>query len=255
MRIITYNINGIRAAQRRGLLDWLNEDPADIICLQEVKAAKEQIDLKPFLDLGFHVYWYAAQKKGYSGVAVLSKIQPKNVVYGTGHEQSDNEGRVLQLDFQDFSLINAYFPSGSSGEHRQDYKYQFLDEFYDYVKALKKKQSNLIVVGDYNVCHKAIDIHNPISNKKSSGFLPEERAWMDKWFEQGGFIDSFRHFNPDPHHYSWWSYRANARANNKGWRIDYISVSDTMQDMLKNAEIYADVVHSDHCPVFAAFEL
>ncbi len=254
MRIITYNVNGIRAAQRKGFLEWLAEDPADIICLQEVKADQEQIEIQPYLDLGFHVFWYAAQKKGYSGVAILTKFPPEKVIYGTGHEQSDYEGRVLRLDFKNFSLINAYFPSGSSGDHRQDYKYQWLDEFYDYIEALKVEQPQLIVVGDYNVCHKAIDIHNPVSNKRSSGFLPEERAWMDKWFDTAGFTDSFRHFNPDPHHYSWWSYRANSRANNKGWRIDYISVSEAMQKRLKSAMIYPDIVHSDHCPVFASFE-
>lgn len=256
MRIITYNVNGIRAAQNKGFIDWLREeDPADIICLQEVKAMKDQIDLQPYEDLGFHVYWFAAQKKGYSGVAVLSKIEPNNVIYGTGHEQSDFEGRVIQLDFEKFSLINAYFPSGTTGDIRQDYKYQFLDEFFDHINVLLATQPNLIVVGDYNICHKAIDIHNPISNKNSSGFLPEERAWMDKWFEQNGFVDSFRHFNPDPHHYSWWSYRANSRANNKGWRIDYISVSNAMEPHLKSASIYPDVIHSDHCPVYASFNL
>lgn len=256
MRIITYNVNGIRAAQNKGFIDWLKEeDPADIICLQEVKALEEQIDTQLYKDLGFHIYWFAAQKKGYSGVAVLSKFEAKNVIYGTGHEQSDLEGRVIQLDFTDFSLINAYFPSGTTGDIRQDYKYQFLDEFYDHIAQLLKSQPHLIVVGDYNICHKAIDIHNPISNKKSSGFLPEERAWMDKWFEEAGFIDSFRHFNPHPDHYSWWSYRANSRANNKGWRIDYISVSIAMEQKLKSASIYPDVIHSDHCPVFASFNI
>lgn len=254
MRIITYNVNGIRAAKRKGFLDWLEEEPADIICLQEVKAMEEQVDLEKFKNRGFHVYWFAAEKKGYSGVAVLSKFPANAVKYGTGHEQSDAEGRVIQLDFDEFTLINAYFPSGSSGDHRQDYKYQWLDEFYEHVQTLKKEKENIIVVGDYNICHKAIDIHNPVSNKKSSGFLPEERAWMDKWFEEGKFIDTFRYFQPDPHHYSWWSYRANARANNKGWRIDYISVSENMEKYLKHAQIYPDVMHSDHCPVYAELD-
>src|SRR5690625_4330216 len=178
MRIITYNVNGIRAAKRKGFLEWLEEDPADIICLQEVKAMEDQVDIEKFKNLGFHVYWFAAQKKGYSGVAVLSKFPAQEVKYGTGHEQSDEEGRVIQLEFDKFTLINAYFPSGSSGDHRQDYKYQWLDEFYEHVQNLKNEKENLIVVGDYNICHKAIDIHNPVSNKNSSGFLPEERAWM-----------------------------------------------------------------------------
>lgn len=254
MRIITYNVNGIRAAERKGFIDWLKEDPADIICMQEVKAMESQIDPQVYKDLGFHVYWFAAEKKGYSGVAVLSKIEAEHVTYGTGHEQSDFEGRVIQLDFKDFTLINAYFPSGSSGDERQTYKYQWLDEFYEHITELKKEKKNLVIVGDYNICHKAIDIHNPVSNKKSSGFLPEERAWMDKWFEEGEFIDTFRHLNPDPHHYSWWSYRANARNNNKGWRIDYISINNHLEENLKSAKIMPDVKHSDHCPVFAEVE-
>lgn len=254
MRVITYNLNGVRSAIKKGFIDWLKTDPADVVCVQEIKAEKENVDLKLFEDLGYHSYWFSAEKKGYSGVAVFTRIQPDNVVYGNGIAQSDQEGRVIRLDFGEVTVINAYFPSGTSGELRQTYKYQWLDEFFDYIAELRKARPNLIICGDYNIAHKEIDIHNPVSNKKSSGFLPEERAWMDKWFGNG-FVDSFREFNKDPHHYSWWTVRANARANNKGWRIDYISVTDTLKEKLRGSAIYPDVVHSDHCPVFIDLEV
>lgn len=254
MRIISYNVNGIRSAINKGFTEWLKTDPADMICLQEIKAHKDNIDYKAIEDLGYDTFWFPAQKKGYSGVAVFTKIKPDHVQYGNGIMQSDAEGRVIRLDFGDITLINAYFPSGTSGEERQTYKYQWLDEFYDYISLLKKDRKQLIICGDYNICHKPIDIHNPVSNKNSSGFLPEERAWMDKWFDSG-FIDTFRHLCPLPHQYTWWSFRANARANNKGWRIDYISISRELEHSLKDAAIYPDVKHSDHCPAYAALRL
>lgn len=254
MRIITYNVNGIRSAITKGFTEWLETDPADVICLQEVKATRENVDLAKVEALGYESYWYPAEKKGYSGVAIFTKIKPDQVFYGNGIMQSDAEGRVIRADFGALTLVNAYFPSGSSGEERQAYKYQWLDEFYEYIAKLKTERPNLVVCGDYNICHKPIDIHNPVSNKDSSGFLPEERAWMDKWFASG-FVDSFRHFNPDPHHYSWWSFRANSRANNKGWRIDYISASQSLQEQLKHGAIYPDVKHSDHCPVYMELSL
>lgn len=253
MRIITYNVNGIRSAITKGFVEWLETDPADVICLQEIKASKENVDLSKIEALGYETFWYPAEKKGYSGVAIFTKIKPDHVQYGNGIMQSDAEGRVIRADFGGLTLINAYFPSGSSGDLRQTYKYQWLDEFYEYISALKKEKQDLVICGDYNICHKPIDIHNPVSNKDSSGFLPEERAWMDKWFDLG-FIDSFRHFNPDPHHYSWWSFRANSRANNKGWRIDYISATKSLEARLKHAAIYPDIKHSDHCPVFMELE-
>lgn len=250
MRIISYNVNGIRAAIRKGFIEWLETDPADIICLQETKAMKEQVDYEAIEALGYKTYWYSAEKKGYSGVAIFTKIEPDNVEYGNGIQQSDSEGRVIRADFGDITLLNAYFPSGTSGDARQTYKYQWLDEFFDYLNKLRKKHPNLIICGDYNICHKEIDIHNPVGNKKSSGFLPEERAWMDKLFENG-YIDTFRHFNQDPHHYTWWSQRfPSVRLENKGWRIDYINVTKPLADRLQHAEIYPDVKHSDHCPVY-----
>jgi len=250
MRIISYNVNGIRAAIKKGLLDWLKTNPADIICIQETKATKEDVDHKPFNELGYHDYWFSAQKKGYSGVAVFTKIKPDNVEYGNGHGPSDDEGRVIQLDFGEIRLINAYFPSGTSGDERQDFKYVWLDEFYTWVNKLRKKKPNLILCGDYNIAHNEIDIHDPKGNKKSSGFLPDERAWMTKFLESG-WTDTFRIIHPEPHRYSWWSQRfPSVRLNNKGWRIDYITVTDPLKRRIKEAEIFPDVKHSDHCPVY-----
>lgn len=249
MRIITYNVNGVRSALNKGLLDWLAGDPADVVCLQEIKALREDVDVASIERLGFDTYWFPAQKKGYSGVAVFTRIHPDRVVYGTGHTQSDAEGRVIRMDFGDRTLINAYFPSGTTGEERQGYKYQWLDEFMGFLGDLLRERPRLIVCGDYNIAHREIDIHDPKGNKQSSGFLPEERAWMDRFFE-GGFVDTFRHFNKDPHQYSWWTFRANARHNNKGWRIDYINVSEALKDNLLDARILPDIAHSDHCPVY-----
>src|SRR5215212_9469515 len=191
MRIISYNVNGLRAAINKGFLDWLKTDPADILCLQETKAQKENVDHKHFHDMGYQDYWFSDQKKGYSGVAVFTKIEPINVQYGTGHKVSDDEGRVLQLDFGDVKLINAYFPSGTTGEERQTFKYGWLDEFFNYLDELKKKTPKMILCGDYNIAHKEIDIHNPKGNQKTSGFLPEERAWMTKFLDNE-WNDTFR---------------------------------------------------------------
>lgn len=252
MRIISYNVNGLRSAMSKGFVEWLKTDPGDVLCLQEVKAEKDQVDFKQIEDLGFETYWFSAQKKGYSGVAIFTKIKPDNVVFGNKIEQSDFEGRVLRADFGDITIVNAYYPSGTTGELRQTYKYQWLDEFLDYLNALRKERPRLVVCGDYNIAHKEIDIHDPKGNKKTSGFLPEERAWMDK-FLQNDFIDSFRQINPDKaHSYSWWSRRfPTVRAQNKGWRIDYISITGNLKDRLVDATIYPDAVHSDHCPVYA----
>lgn len=250
MRIISYNVNGLRAAMNKGFVDWLKTDPADIICLQETKAHRDNVDYKSIQALGFSDYWYSAEKKGYSGVAIFTRIKPDNVEMGNGFMQSDSEGRVIRADFGDITLINAYFPSGTSGDERQEYKYQWLEEFFGYTEQLRKTRPKLIVCGDYNIAHKEIDIHDPKGNKKSSGFLPEERAWMDKFLDSG-WVDSFRQFHPEPARYSWWSQRfPSVRLNNKGWRIDYINVTKALQPQLLDAEIYPDVKHSDHCPVY-----
>lgn len=255
MRIISYNVNGIRAAIKKGLLDWLATNPADVICLQETKATNADIDVKQLEDAGYHHHWFSAQKKGYSGVAVFTKIKPDSVKTGTGYEMSDFEGRVIELQFGDVKLINAYFPSGTSGDERQTYKYQWLDEMQDYLDKLKKKNPKIILCGDYNIAHNEIDIHDPKGNKKSSGFLPEEREWMTKFLDSG-WIDTFRVFHPEPHRYSWWSQRfPSVRLNNKGWRIDYINVTEPLRKQLVDAEIYPDVKHSDHCPVYLEIKI
>lgn len=254
MRIISYNVNGIRSAVKKGFIDWLKTDPADIICTQEIKANKEDVPVAEFEAVGYNAYVFPAQKKGYSGVGIFTKLKPDNVFYGNGIMQSDAEGRVIRADFGDTTLINAYFPSGTSGEDRQTYKYQWLDEFFDYLDLLRKERPKLIICGDYNICHRPIDIHDPVRNKNYTGFLPEEREWMDKLFENG-YVDSFRHFNQEPHQYTWWSMFAQAREKNKGWRIDYINVSEPLQGALKHAEILPHIRHSDHCPVFLELAL
>lgn len=248
-KIISYNVNGIRAAIKKGFMEWLDATQPDILCLQETKAQNDQIPILLFEDLGYHSYWYSAKKKGYSSVAILSKKKPKNIIYGCGIKDYDDEGRYIQADFENLSVVSAYFPSGTSGEERQAFKYRFLNDMYDHLVDLLKTQPNLVVSGDYNICHQAIDIHNPVSNKNSSGFLPEEREWMTKFLEKAKFIDSFRYLNPEPHHYSWWSYRANARSNNKGWRIDYHMVSEALRSSIKRASILPEAKHSDHCPI------
>lgn len=255
MRIISYNVNGIRAAVKKGFTDWLATNPADIICLQETKATKDDIDLKPFEALGYHHYWFSAQKKGYSGVMVFSKIKPDHVEYGCGFPGTDDEGRVIQLDFGKTRLINAYFPSGTSGDERQQFKYAWLDAFHAYLSSLRKSHPQLILCGDYNIAHNEIDIHDPKGNKNSSGFLPQEREWMTKFLEDG-WIDTFRVFHKEPHRYSWWSQRfPSVRLNNKGWRIDYITVTEPLRKHLMDADIFPDVKHSDHCPVYLQIKM
>jgi exodeoxyribonuclease III len=253
MKIASYNVNGIRSAINKGFVDWIKATDPDVIGLQEVKAEETNIDKAIFEDLGYHIYWYPAVKKGYSGVAILTKTKPKNVAFGMGIQSYDDEGRMIRADFDDFSFISAYFPSGTTGDVRQDFKYQFLDDIYGYSQDLIQKFPNLIMSGDYNICHKPIDIHNPISNKNSSGFLPEERAWMDK-FTSSGFEDSFRLFNPNPHQYTWWSFRAGSRAKNLGWRIDYHMTTLPMRERLKSAIILPEAQHSDHCPIILEME-
>lgn len=232
----------------KGFVEWLKATNADIVCLQEIKASPDQFDLTVFEALGYHSYWYPAVKKGYSGVAILTKNKPDEVVFGCGMDVYDSEGRILRADYGDISVISAYFPSGSSGEDRQDFKMKFLSDFNKYVTKLRKTRQKLIISGDYNICHKPIDIHNPVSNKNSSGFLPEERAWVDE-FIADGFTDSFRVFNVEPHQYTWWSFRANARAKNLGWRIDYHMTTKNLDQNLIKSRILPEAKHSDHCPV------
>ena len=247
MKILSYNVNGIRAAMRKDILPWLQTTDADVVCIQETKATKEQVDLEAIQAAGYpYHYWFSAQKKGYSGVAIFCKQEPTHVAYGTGIESMDFEGRNIRVDFKEVSIMSLYLPSGNNSA-RLEHKLEYMALFQEYVNTLKKELPNLVICGDYNICHKAIDIHNPISNKNSSGFLPIERAWLDDFINQG-FIDSFRHLNKQPDQYTWWSYRANARANNKGWRIDYNMVSQPLKQHIKRAVILPAAVHSDHCP-------
>ncbi len=248
MKIISYNVNGIRAALSKDFLGWLQQANPDVICLQEIKATQDQIPTQAIAQAGYpHQYYFSATKKGYSGVAILCKNEPKNVVYGTGIAHMDFEGRNLRVDFDEFSIMSLYLPSGSN-EDRISHKFMYMNDFQNYIDNLKLEIPNLIICGDYNICHEAIDIHDPVRNKTVSGFLPEERTWLDN-FLKSGFIDSFRYFNNEPHHYSWWSYRAGARENNKGWRIDYNLVSASLKTKLKRAVILPEAKHSDHCPI------
>ena len=247
MKILSYNVNGIRAAMRKDILPWLQTTDADVVCIQETKATKEQVDLEAIQAAGYpYHYWFSAQKKGYSGVAIFCKQEPNHVAYGTGIESMDFEGRNIRVDFKEVSIMSLYLPSGTNSA-RLEHKLEYMALFQEYVNTLKKELPNLVICGDYNICHQAIDIHNPVSNKNSSGFLPIERAWLDEFINQG-FIDSFRHLNKQPDQYTWWSYRANARANNKGWRIDYNMVSQPLKQHIKRAVILPAAVHSDHCP-------
>ena len=252
MKIISYNVNGIRAAMNKGFIDWLQSADPDVVCLQEIKAMKEQLDLEVFENAGYkYNYWFSAQKKGYSGVAILSKHEPDNVEYGTGIESMDFEGRNLRADFNGLSIMSMYLPSGTN-DARLAHKFEYMDLIHDYLNDLRSEKPNLVVLGDYNICHEAIDIHNP-KMKGVSGFLPEEREWLGKFIDSG-FIDSFRYLHPEKQEYTWWSYRANARANNKGWRLDYGMVSQPLQENIKRSVILSEAVHSDHCPILVEIE-
>ncbi len=252
-KIISYNVNGIRSAISKGLLEWLAAANPDVFCVQELKALPDNLEKTVFGNLGYYQYWNSAEKKGYSGVGIFTKKEPNHVEIGCGISKYDIEGRVIRADFDTFSIMNVYMPSGTSGEERQGFKYEWLDDFHVYAQEIAAKYPNLIIVGDYNICHRPIDIHNPVSNARSSGFLPEERAWMEKFFTSG-FVDSFRHFNKEPHQYTWWSYRAGSRGKNLGWRIDYQAVTNAMTSRLKRALILPEAKHSDHCPTLLEFD-
>lgn len=253
-KFLSYNVNGIRAAMTKDWISWLKSVNPDVVCLQETKAQPDQLDLSEFEKLGYKTYWFSAQKKGYSSVAIFSKTEPDHVEYGCGIPKYDDEGRILRADFGDFSVLSCYFPSGSSGEDRQDFKMDFLADFQPYIDNLKKTRKKLLISGDVNICHEAIDIHNPVSNKNSSGFLPEERAWVTG-FLKTGFVDTFRHLHKEPGNYTWWSYRFSARKKNLGWRIDYHLISENLLPQLKKSEILADAVHSDHCPILLELDI
>ena len=253
MKIISYNVNGIRAALKKGFLDWLQQADPDVICIQETKSQKEQLDLEDFEQAGYpYHYWFSADKKGYSGVAILSKTEPNHVEYGTGIETMDFEGRNLRADFDGVSVMSMYLPSGTN-DARLNFKFNYMDEILEYATEVRKTVPNLVICGDYNICHEPIDIHNP-KMKGVSGFLPEERDWLGRFIDSG-FIDSFRFLNPDRQEYSWWSYRANSRANNKGWRLDYAMVTEPLKEHISRAYILTQAKHSDHCPIVVELDI
>ena len=253
IKFASLNLNGIRSAMGKGLEIWLKEENADIVCFQEIKATPEQFNVGVFEELGYTCYWYPAIKKGYSGTALLTRITPDFVSKGMGIDLFDSEGRLIRADYGDLTLVGAYFPSGSSGEVRQAVKMEFLSEIEVYLNKLKADRPKLILTGDFNICHKPIDINFPNKHLKVSGFLPEEREWFDN-FVDSGWTDTFREFCSEPEKYSWWSYRSGAKAKNLGWRIDYFMVTNNLQSKLTAAAIRDTTILSDHCPVIVEIE-
>lgn len=255
MKVISFNANGIRAAAKKGFYEWLAEQNADFVCIQETKAQTHQlIDNELFFPNDFHCEYYDAEKKGYSGVAIYAKHQPQQIIKGLGFNDCDNEGRYIQFDYPDYSVVSIYLPSGTSGDERQQVKYAFLDKFAEHLQNLNVKQKDFIICGDYNIAHKQIDIKNWRSNQKNSGFLPEERAWMDKLFGPMGFCDAFRVVNQEPDQYTWWSNRANAWANNVGWRIDYQVITPGLVEKVDTVEVYRETKFSDHAPLIITYK-
>lgn len=249
MLLYSWNVNGIRAATKKGFADWLQKESPDIVCLQEVKAELNQVPKEVLEVEGYHLEWNPAQRKGYSGVATFTKKKPKAVHRGMGIERFDSEGRILRHEFPQFDLFNVYFPNGTSGPERLQYKMEFYDAFLQHCEDLRGEGKKLIICGDVNTAHQAIDLKNPKQNEKNSGFLPEERAWVDK-FVSHGYVDTFRNLHPDePGHYSWWTYRSDARARNIGWRIDYFYVTQDLVKQVEEAFITPEVMGSDHCPI------
>ena len=248
MKIVTYNINGVRSAIKKGLLDWISDNDFDIVCLQETKAHSGSVPTLLIESLGYKHHWHSAQRKGYSGVATFSKTPPTKVFRGLGIVKYDREGRVLRTDFDDLTILNCYFPNGGSGDERHAYKMAFLDDFHFWLEQLLKERPNVIIAGDYNIAHHPIDINDPIRNKNASGFRIAERNWMTRWFETG-FVDAFRHLHPREVSYTWWRTTQLARRTNQGWRLDYHSVSDSLVSQIESVEHLKDVEHSDHCPV------
>ena len=248
MKMFSWNVNGIRAAQRSGFLDWFEKEAADIVCLQETKANLEQLDQALHHPLGYHSFWHSAQKAGYSGVAVYSKAEPLEVRHGLGIADIDFEGRVLELEFPKFVLLNCYFPNSQRDHARLDYKLHFCAELLKHCQKIRASGKNVIICGDFNIAHQEIDLRNPKTNMDNAGFLPEERAWMTE-FLAAGYSDVFREQTSEPHHYTWWSYRPGVRDKNIGWRLDYHVVNQEFRGAVKQASHRPMVKGSDHCPV------
>ena len=255
MRIITFNCNGIRAAARKGFFNWLATVDVDIVCLQETKAQVDQLTDPIFHPENFHSYYFDAKKKGYSGTALYCRAKPLKITKGLGFEIADSEGRYLQVDFNGLSVASLYLPSGSAGEERQARKLAFMGQYMQHMEMLRKDDREYIICGDWNICHKEIDLKNWKANKKNSGFLPQERQWLDELYYELGFIDAFRVVNQEPDQYSWWSNRGQSRAKNVGWRLDYHVISPGLQDKVISAEIYTAQNFSDHAPVILNYNI
>ncbi|MBI5681280.1 MAG: exodeoxyribonuclease III [Methanobacterium sp.] len=254
IKIISWNVNGIRAIHKKGFVKWLLDENPDILCIQETKASQDQLPRALKHVDGYHSYFLAAERKGYSGVAIYTKIKPEKIEYGFGVPEFDREGRTLVADYGDFILLNIYFPNGKMSDERLKYKLEFYDTLLDYANNLKENGKNVVICGDLNTAHKEIDLARPKENEKISGFLPVERAWIDK-FLSNGYSDTFRMFNTESENYTWWSYRTRARERNVGWRLDYFFVNNEFKDKIKSAYILNEVMGSDHCPVGINIEL
>lgn len=248
MKILSWNVNGVRAVQKKGFLDWLGKESPDILGLQETKACSDQLDAFLLNPVGYHTYWSLCERKGYSGVAIFTKQKPNNVSFGYSGSRFDSEGRVAQADYDDFTFFSIYFPNGKAREERLQYKMDFYAETMSYIKKLKKKQPRIIISGDYNTAHKEIDLARPKENRNVSGFLPIECAWLDDWVKAGQ-VDVFREFNKSSGQYTWWDMKSFARQRNVGWRIDYHFVTEALVNNVKNAYNLTDVMGSDHCPI------
>ena len=253
MKLFSWNVNGIRAVAKKGFLDWLNHEQPDILCLQETKAYEEQVPEELLKEHGYHTFWNSAERAGYSGVATYTKTEPLYVQNGLGIERFDAEGRVLITEHENFLLYNIYFPNGQRDQERLDYKLDFYNDLLEILDEQVASGINVVVGGDWNTAHTEIDLANPKANSKTSGFLPEERDWIDKYIEHG-YVDTFRLFHPEPERYSWWTYRYGARARNVGWRIDYFFVNEGFTDQIIDADIHAEVMGSDHCPIALELE-